>query len=261
MPRLSDLFWNKLRKLDAKGWPRTTAFIASRVCRDRKFSVDADGDRINRQADITIVCRDLMPSRRLCLENHVRDNWLYAYHPKAGDVVLDIGAGIGEEMMILAPQVKRMVCVEASDEVFRCLEKNIAANRLDNVTPLKCAISDRDGELRMTDTADHRTNHFVNEGGVVVPTKTIESLCRSLGIDQIDFLKMNIEGAEKTAVQGFGDIDIRHLVISCHNFLEGEQFQTHDFVKAHLRDAGYNVLTRPHHPLPWTRCNIYASKE
>lgn len=125
---------------------------------------------------------------------------------------------------------------------------------------MRCAISDRDGESRISDTDDVLGNRLVEAGGTVVPAKTIESLCRSLGIEEVDFLKMNIEGAEREAVRGFGAIPVKHLVISCHDFLGGPHFPTFAEVRAALIEQGYSVRSRPDHPLAYTRFNIYAAK-
>lgn len=105
-----------MRALDRHGAPRLAAAIASFVARDRRFSVDRDGDRLNRQGGMTIACPNLMPSRLAYLKSQVRDSWLWDYDPRPGDTVLDIGAGIGEEMLALAPRVGRLVCVEANGD-------------------------------------------------------------------------------------------------------------------------------------------------
>ena len=257
---LSGKFWISLKKLDALGFARAAAFIANRVCRDRIFTIDADGDRVNRQTDTTVVSPDMMPSRRAYLEHQITDNWLWRYDPRPDDVVLDIGAGIGEEALILAPRVGRMICVEANDAVYRCLVKNIAANDLGNVTAVKCAISDHNGEIRMTDTAEHLANRQIAQGGVVVPAVTIATLCNAHGVSQVDFLKMNIEGSERQAIKGFGAIDIRRLVISCHDFIGDPALRTYDEVRAGLEAMGYDVERRSDHPLSYTRFNIYAAK-
>lgn len=258
MISLSGAFWGRVKKIDQAGFGTTAAFLANRVCSDRSFSIDRDGDRVNRQVDLVVVSPDMMPSRRKYLEEHVADNWLWDYQPAPDDVVLDIGAGIGEEAVILAPRVGRMICIEANDRVFRCLEKNIAENKLDNVTAIRCAISDFDGELRLSDDADHLANRAVSSGGIVVPAMTIESLCKAQGIDRVDFLKMNIEGAERQAVDGFGSIDVRRLVVSCHDFIGDPGLKTYDEVRAKLEAMGYEIKRRGDHPLGYTRFNIYA---
>jgi FkbM family methyltransferase len=256
--RVSNLFWRALKALDAAGMPRLAARIANLVCNDRKFSVDQDGDRLTRQAEATFVCPNLAPSRYEYLRSQVVENWLYCYVPKEGDTVLDVGAGIGEETVIFSRLAGHVISVEAHPRTFRCLEKTIAANKLDNVTATWCAIADRDGEIQLSDGTDHLSNMMTSEGGIKVPARSLQSLCDDYGIHQIDFLKMNIEGAERLAIAGFGNLVIRNLVISCHDFLKQDDMRTMATVEDFLRRNGYSVTTRPDHQLSYTRCNLYA---
>lgn len=255
----SDIVWGILRSVDRAGMPKLAAGLANAICRDRHFSVDADGDRINRQADATFVCPDLVPPRYSYVREQVTENWLYEYQPKDGDVVLDIGAGIGEEAIVFEHMGCRVISVEAHPRTFRCLTKTIAASGLKNVQPVQCAIMDKDGEITIADTNDHLANGIGANEGITVPARSVASLCSELGLKTIDFMKMNIEGAERDAVIGFGDVEIRHMVISCHDFLGIDELKTLDSVRAALTEQGYRITTRPDHPMSYTRANIYAS--
>jgi FkbM family methyltransferase len=239
--------------------PTLAASIANAACRDRHFSVDAEGDRINRQAEATLVCPDLVPPRYSYVREQVIENWLHAYTPNQGDVVLDIGAGIGEEAIVFEHLGCRVISVEAHPRTFRCLTKTISASGLKNVQAIQCAIMEKDGEINIADTEDHLANGIGTEKGITVPARSIASLCGELGLDTIDFMKMNIEGAERTAVLGFGNVRIRHMVVSCHDFLGIEELKTMEGVRAALTKQGYRIMTRPDHPMSYTRANIYAS--
>jgi FkbM family methyltransferase len=256
---LSGIFWGVMRSIDRSGRPRLAAALANAVCRDRHFSVDADGDRVNRQVEATFVCPDIDPPRYAYIREKIIDNWLFDYQPKKGDMVFDIGAGIGEEAVIFEHMGCRVVSVEAHPRTYRCLTKTIARSNLKNVQALECAIMDRDGEITISNTDDHLANGIGATEGVAVPARSVASLCRELGLDTIDFLKMNIEGAEKSAVLGFGDVKIGHMVISCHDFLNIDELKTMAAVQAHLTEQGYRITTRPDHAMSYTRANIYAS--
>lgn len=257
---LSGVFWGALKAVDRAGFPRAAAGLANAVCSDRRFSVDGDGDRVTEQKQATFVCPDLTPSRYDYIRDQIADNWLYQYRPMPGDIVFDVGAGIGEEAVVLAHMGCRVVSIEAHPRTFRCLTKTIAASSVEGVQPLQCAIMDRDGEITMGDTADHLANGVGASEGVRVPARSVASLCAELGIETIDFMKMNIEGAEKEAVLGFGDVTIRNMVISCHDFLGVEALKTMAPVRAALEAQGYRITTRPDHPLSYTRANLYATK-
>lgn len=63
-------------------------------------------------------------------------------------VMLDIGANIGSITMPVCkvrPDVK-VICIEASHNVFNYLEKNISANKFENCVLVNSAISEADNQ-------------------------------------------------------------------------------------------------------------------
>jgi FkbM family methyltransferase len=198
-----------------------------------------------------------------------REMCLYEYIPQAGDVVFDIGAGVGAEMLLFSRLVGpsgRVVSVEAHPRTYRRLVDLCKANGLPNVTPLQVAVSDADGAVAISDL-DHHLRNTVLEAdgaGIEVPARRIETLAGELGIDRIDLLKMNIEGAERQAIQGMGGVlaTTRHVCISCHDFLADdggpEELRTKSFVHDILVERGFRVITRDEAPESWTRDYVYA---
>ncbi len=64
-------------------------------------------------------------------------HFFWGYHPRLGDVVMDVGAGVGEETLTFSRAVGpggRVICMEAHPRTLRCLEKLIEYNHLTNVT-------------------------------------------------------------------------------------------------------------------------------
>lgn len=191
-----------------------------------------------------------------------RDLFLYAYTPRPGDVVFDLGAGIGAEALLFSRLVGptgRVVSVEAHPRTYRRLVDLCRANGLDNVTPLQLAISGTDGEVSLADLEVHLQNRVVSDGAIRVPARRIDTIAAELGIDRIDLLKMNIEGAERDAVRGLGALVERthNVVISCHDFLSDE-LRTKEEVRAFLVEHGFEVTSRDDAPEPWTRDYLYG---
>jgi FkbM family methyltransferase len=198
-----------------------------------------------------------------------RELFLYEYVPLAGDIVFDIGAGVGAEMLLFSRLVGdsgRVVSLEAHPRTYKRLVDLCDVNDLANVEPLQVAASDRDGAVVISDLEHHLHNTMLAPKGDVIEVRArrIDTIAAELGIQHIDLLKMNIEGAEQHAIQGIGTLldDTRHVCISCHDFLADdggpEELRTKSFVREFLQERGFHVLTRDDAADPWTRDYVYA---
>lgn len=201
----------------------------------------------------------------------ISENWFFAYEPREGDVVVDIGAGDGLDSLVFSRAVGasgRVLAVEAHPATYRLLEQTCRLNDLPNVTPLQRAVMDRVGTVTMLEEGSHRDFFSIvgsangSAGQVEVPGATLDDICRAEGLERVDFLKMNIEGAERYALEGADDILARteHVCIACHDFLSerDSQLATKTFVVELLRGAGFEVILRDEHPLPWVRDHVHG---
>jgi FkbM family methyltransferase len=205
------------------------------------------------------------------LAEAILDEFCFGYRPRAGDTVLDVGAGIGSETLVFARAVGpggRVIAIEAHPRPFACLEAVCRHNRLTNVTAVPCAVSDVAGELLMTDSA-WLTNSVVATSGsptTRVRARTLDDLIEECGVHEIDLLKMNIEGAEAPALAGAAEAlsRTRHAVVQCHDFRASEgpddPMRTSAAVRAQLERHGLEVVSRPDHPHVWVRNTLYASR-
>lgn len=201
---------------------------------------------------------------------HARDTALYAYAPDEGDVVFDVGAGVGSETLLFSRLVGasgRVVSIEAHPRTYGRVVELCNANGLANVTPLQVAAAESDGTATITDLANHvrNTTLAAEHNGIEVPARRLETIAKSLDITHIDLLKMNIEGAELSALHGLGPLlaKTRYVCIACHDFLadEGgaETLRTKAAVRELLVGHGFDVWTRDDAPDPWTRDYVYGT--
>lgn len=237
----------------------------------RRFGVDRSGHWLNIQPEATFVSPDVYTAYYAQVEAAVLDAWCAFDRPMDGNTIIDVGAGIGEDAVVFSKLVGpsgRVVAIEAHPGTFACLKETIARSGLSNVVTVQCAIADREGVLTMSDDSEHLANSVLKGGcGVDVPAKTLDALLSELGIDDVDLLKMNIEGAERPAMTGIESSvpGIRKAAISCHDFVAdagngGEDFRTRDFVRGALEAKGFKVRQRADAAHPWLRDTLYASQ-
>lgn len=172
--------------------------------------------------------------------------------PGEGDVVVDVGAGFGAEVLPLSHRVGasgRVIAIEASPASVTRLERLIEANRLTNVTVLPVAASDRSGTVTISQGDVEELNTIVDaRSGVDVEAVTLERVLAPYR--RIDWLKMNIEGGERLALIGLKVTAprVRRIVVCCHDFRasEGapEAMRTTPFVREWLSDQGFIVEAR-----------------
>jgi FkbM family methyltransferase len=130
---------------------------------------------------------------------------------KRGDIVLDIGANIGYYTLIAARIVGdkgKVFAFEPDPENFSLLKKNIAINGYKNVTPVQKAVSDKFRKIKLFLSEDNKAGHriyddmtgkkFISVGAVVIDD--------FLKGNKVDFVKMDVEGAEGKALAGMSKI-------------------------------------------------------
>jgi FkbM family methyltransferase len=200
---------------------------------------------------------------------HVRDAgdyWFHVYKPAGGDIIVDIGAGRGEDVFAFSRGVGpggQVWAIEPHPVSFQALRKLCELNRLANVTTLNYACMDTTAGLHI-ETLPVWESNYVRAGDATPsshPVKGVrfDDLAAQHGIERIDFLKMNIEGAERSALPGCEQAlrRARYVCIAAHDFRaargEGDQFRTLDFVKQFVTAAGFEIVTRddPRYYVPY----------
>lgn len=229
-----------------------------------------DGAWIHRYRDATIPHpRVAGVSRPITFTAAAREIFLYEYEPCEGDVVFDVGAGVGDTTLLFSRLVGprgRVVALEAHPGTFAWLAWLCQLNELANVVPLQIAAADGEGELAISDDEHYASNSVVDPRGegIKVPARRLDDVALELGISSVGFLKMNIEGAEEVALKGMQRLieHTSHVCISCHDFLAergaSERMRTKAAVRAFLLDHGFRVTSREDAPEPWTRDYLYG---
>ena len=148
---------------------------------------------------------------------------------KPGMTVLDVGAHVGYYTKLCSKRVGnagRVIAFEPHPLTFSVLCKNVQAFR--NVTPVQVAVADQEGTACLYDCLlgpgsaslrydEYRRDRYRDLSGrevaprvlkdlpvasYTVETTTVDSYLAEAHIEQVDFIKMDIEGAEISAIRG-----------------------------------------------------------
>ncbi len=174
-----------------------------------------------------------------------------------GAVVMDIGGNIGAATLYLAAKVGAGGLVLAYEpdaanlEVFRRnLEVNGAPSQVQLVPK---GLSDREGVLEFFAGGNYtsslcQTNYIAGDRRkyhvVQIPVTTLDAEAARLGLTRLDFVKMDIEGAEVAALKGAQQTLTRFhppLIVETH-VVDGRS--TAEAVEQLLRACGYRQLVR-----------------
>ncbi len=141
------------------------------------------------------------------------------HNVKEGDVVVDAGANIGYYTLLLArlvgPQGK-VIAIEPDPDNFALLKKNVQANGYRNVTLIQKAISDGEGTVKLYRSIRSTAQHSLAASNQGDPYVEVElGRLDDLVPGPIDFMKMDVEGAEVGAIKGARELFSRspHLKI------------------------------------------------
>lgn len=129
---------------------------------------------------------------------------------RQGDIVVDCGAHVGSfTHLALARGAAKVIAVEPSPRNVECLRRNFAAEIADGrVVVYPKGVWHREELLVLRQTeANSAADTVVMEQpgarqGETVPLTTVDLLAAELGLERIDYIKMDIEGAELPALQG-----------------------------------------------------------
>ena len=190
--------------------------------------------------------------------------WFYFSHPSdhpsewlnslcAGQIGFDIGAhrgywSISYHKTVLPEGL--IIAWEPNPKNYKKMIQNIAKNNISNVIPLRLAAWRESALLDFEEVSDLDIKSFLgrtkeDKKGHILAT-SVDKLVDSLGLPRLDWIKIDIEGAEAEALKGAMKTLRRYkptLWIAFHDTLEE--------LKRILAEADYEIRGEVHHaPTP-----------
>jgi len=138
--------------------------------------------------------------------------WMEAHNPAAqvrrGDIVLDCGAHVGSfSKFALDHGASKVIAFEPMESNIECLRRNFAAEiRNGRYVIVPKAVWNVDGTLAfaISDSSSGTNSAVLHTGAktIQVPSVRIDTVVAELGLSQVTYIKMDIEGAEREALAG-----------------------------------------------------------
>lgn len=126
---------------------------------------------------------------------------LVRYVVKPGMRVVDVGANAGFYTLAFSRLVGpagKVLAIEPLDANLVFLCDHLTLNRVENVSVMRGAVSDRVGEAHFAIGENRAVGRLADSGSITVPTITLDSL----GLEPPDLVKIDIEGGELAALRG-----------------------------------------------------------
>lgn len=169
---------------------------------------------------------------------------------KEGDTVLDLGANIGYHTLLFARQVGergKVYAFEPDPINFQLLKKNVEVNGYKNVIMEQKAVSNKSGFMKLYQDKDSTTSHSLRRNDScsnIFNTVEVIRLDEYLGSEKVNFIKIDVEGAEHHALEGMGSLLKNPMKIMAEfspSFLKNFGIDPNDFIQL-LNDNGFNLI-------------------
>ena len=128
-------------------------------------------------------------------------------------IFLDIGANIGQWTIPVGTHIEsrggRVLAVEPTASTAAALARSIELNGLRHIELVQAAMAASDGKTLLHHHERDPSQHSLGgSGGVTeeVVTRSLDSLLGERGIERVDAIKIDVEGAEQRVLEGASDV-------------------------------------------------------
>jgi FkbM family methyltransferase len=124
-----------------------------------------------------------------------------------GATFIDVGANIGFYSVLAHGRVGpagRVYSFEMDPRPLRCLRKTVTKFGLRSINVIEAAVADQDGRMSFTPKVEHGHNHIERSGGRgrSVRSLKLDTWAADAGLQRVDVIKVDVEGAEKFVLAG-----------------------------------------------------------
>lgn len=176
----------------------------------------------------------------------------YSFEPyvkvEKGDIVCDVGAFIGEFSISVAKEAGQIIAFEPDPIARSCLLRN--TNSIKNILVSKEALWNCKKKLDFKISTPHADSSVLDVDSKVINNRVevqgrrLDKKIQELGYSNIDFLKVEAEGAEYEVLKGADSIlkSTRKIAVDCGPERYGESPQ--DKIQELLESYGFNTVDK-----------------
>ncbi len=204
LPSNTEEFWRKYTSVDAQyaRAMRTQSYWNGKWSFNR-YEVPAG------QGTVTLDAHPVTVINTFLLEQYAYRQGGKNIAVKAGDVVIDGGACYGDSGLYFAAKAGSgggVVCFEFIEENIKMLKRNLSANAAlaSTIRLVNKAMWSRSGEKLcfQSDGPGSRISSQQKDSQLQVETASLDDVVTGEKLRRVDFIKMDIEGAELEALKG-----------------------------------------------------------
>lgn len=166
---------------------------------------------------------------------------------------VDIGANVGQHTLFMAAHGSQVHCFEPFEPVRAQLQRQIAANDLQNITVHPLGLSNENTRLPFFAPTGSNVGigsfdaGTTSKGNVSIGELELvrgDDYFSKVGIGQIDLMKIDVEGFEKLALEGLQDTlrSTRPVIVCELTYGQALSFQNLDDLAQHLPE-NYQLFT------------------
>ncbi len=170
-----------------------------------------------------------------------------------GDIVVEIGANVGEFTLAAARYASAVFSFEPDPNCFICLKEN--TRKMENVEVIPKAASDRNSRQEFYISSEDADSSLIQPKiyaeKIVIETIRLDSWMKTKEFPTIDFLKIEAEGAEMEVLEGLGSQIKNTKKVSVDGGRERYGEATADEVNQFLRLHGFQTRLKGYHVYGW----------
>lgn len=171
---------------------------------------------------------------------------------RKNSVFIDVGANIGYYSLLAASIIKKgkIFAFEVDKRALNNFYENINLNKLeDKIDVVEKLVSDKDGYERFIVSSESEVNRIVGKSGsgkdfLKFPCIKLDSFAKEKNISFIDFLKIDVEGAEYKVLNGAGELlkekRIKYLLFEVNKNIK-DYGKSKKYVFDMLNKFGYRI--------------------